>query len=312
MADLDSDRLELLERQLAERVTERVRSSLFKLYAAVGAAVIAALGFVGWDLVADIKSDVMAEISGQVERDVQAKREEITERVAETRIIARRANEVIQRVEDQLDAFEPQAKSLDETIEKVSSLNTTSQDLIDAYSRELQPLVNNVESLRQRLVELAEQVDELNALVSDSGGGTEPAVATTAQRSAAIQSVIADSKAAGERFEQARSRTTVFFQFAEGRRDQAEALSAALAADGYIVPGEDRESGAAAKHEVRYFHEGDEAAARRLAQDATRALRSLGYPPRAVPDVEVNPLVAYAGKKPRPGVLELWLEIPPR
>lgn len=46
----DEDRMELLERQLAERVTARVRPALFKLYASVGVAVIAALGFVSWTL----------------------------------------------------------------------------------------------------------------------------------------------------------------------------------------------------------------------------------------------------------------------
>ncbi|EGW54422.1 hypothetical protein [Candidatus Endoriftia persephonae] len=84
MADMDDDRIELLERQLAERVTERVRSALFRLYATVGLAVIGALGFVSWDIVSDIKSEIKSEIADSIDKEIKAKRAEITERVAET------------------------------------------------------------------------------------------------------------------------------------------------------------------------------------------------------------------------------------
>jgi uncharacterized phage infection (PIP) family protein YhgE len=313
MTDLNGDKLELIERQLADRVTERVRSALFRLYATVGVAVISVIGFVSWDIVTDIKSEIKSEIKKDIDKEIAAKRTEITERVTETRIIAKRANEVIQRVEKQLDEFEPQAEDLDETIQKVKTLNVTSKNLIAEYSREIQPLVSNVESLSQRLVSLAKQVDQLNTLASGSSVSIgEEVIQTTQQRSAAIQSVISDSKEAEQRLDQARKKTTVFLQFAGGRREQAEALSAALIADGYIVPGEDREGGAAGKHEVRYFHDEDEKNAERLAEDTTRAFRTLGYTDRNIPDVVVNSLVTYPGKKPRLGVLELWLEIPPR
>jgi archaellum component FlaC len=277
----------------------------------VGVAVVGVLGFVGWDIVSDIKLEIKSEITDAIDEEIAAKRAEITDQATETRIIAKRANEVIQRVENQLDEFEPQAENLRETIEKVKALNVTSQDLIATYSTELQPLVSNVESLSQRLVALAEQVDQLNSLVSagEPGPGTEVPQATQ-QRSEAIKSVISDSREAEQRFENARSKATVFFQFAVGRRDQAEALSAALKTKGYIVPGEDREGAATAKHEVRYFHESDREAAERLAEDTTSVLRSLNYVRESVPDVIARPFVTYQGKKPSPGVLELWLEVP--
>ncbi len=134
MTDIDNDRLELLERQLAERITNRVQPALFKLYATVGLAVIGVLGFVGWDIVKDIKSEIKAEIVDSISKDVEAKRTEIVERVTETRVMARRANMVIERLEKQLDDFQPQAENLDETIKKVKALNVTSQDLIATYS----------------------------------------------------------------------------------------------------------------------------------------------------------------------------------
>lgn len=310
--DFDDDKLELIERQLAEKVTERVRKALFKLYATAGVAVISVIGFVSWDIATDIKTEIKDDIMTAINREIEAKRVEITERVTETRIIAKRANEVIQRVERQLDEFEPQAADLDETIQKVKTLNVTSQDLIAAYTRELQPLVANVESLSQRLVELAQQVDQLNLLATTKtlGGGAETQL-TPEQRSAVIQSVISDSKQADQRFVQARSKTTVFFQFTGGRREQAEDVSAVLKAEDYIVPGVDREGTAKGKHEVRYFHDDDRETARRLAEDTTRALRNLGYTADVVPDVVVRSLITYQGKLPRRGVLELWLDIPP-
>lgn len=313
MADIDDDRIELLERQLAERITNRVQPALFKLYATVGLAVFGVLGFVSWDIVKDIKSEIKAEIVDSISREVEAKRTEIVERVTETRVMARRANMVIERLEKQLDDFQPQAENLDETIEKVKALNVTSQDLIATYSQEVQPLTSSVESLSIQLRALAEQVNQLNTIATAGGlnSGVD-STQTSQQRSAAIQSVISDTKVAEKRFAQARSKTTVFFQFAGGRREQAKELSAVLKRDGYVVPGEDREGGAAGKHEVRYFHDKDEAAAQRFADDATRALHGLGYPERTATKVTASSFVSYRSKKPRPGVLELWLELPPR
>lgn len=50
---------------------------------------------------------------------------------------------------------------------------------------------------------------------------------------------------------------------------------------------------------------------RRLAQDTTNALQSIVAAGRKTPDIVTSSLVSYQGKKPRRGVLELWLEIPP-
>ena len=87
--------------------------------------------------------------------------------------------------------------------------------------------------------------------------------------------------------------------------------TAALETARYIVPSEDRQSNAAAKHEVRYFHDNDKEAAQRLAEDTTAALRELGYASDQIPNIVVKSLVTFPGKKPRLGVLELWVEIPP-
>lgn len=308
----DDDQLELLERQLAERITARVRPALFRLYATVGVAVIGALGFVSWDIVEDIKSAIKTDVTDAIDKEIGEKRNEILEQVTETRIMARRVNIVIQRLEKQLDDFEPQAENLNETIEKVKALNVTSQDLIAVYSQQVQPLVANVESLSSQLGALAEQVNQLNSIaMAGEPDSAQESAGSSRQRSAAIQSVIVDTKDAEDRFAQARNKTTVFFQFAGGSRKHAEVLSAALKKNGYIVPGEERESGAVGKHEIRYFHDEDEAEANRLAENMNLALADSEFrdhPARV--DIIARSFVSYRGKKPRPGVLELWLEIP--
>lgn len=310
MTDLDDDRLELLERQLAERVTERVRPALFRLYATVGVSVIGALSFVSWDIVDDIKSEVKQEIKTEIADDIEKKREEIRDSATEIRITARRANEIIDQVEKQLVEFQPQAENLDKTIEMVREIKATSRDLQADYSRELEPLIASVESLSSQLTILAEQVNQVNASVASGGSvsGEEPAQSTE-NRTATIESVISDTKKAEQRFAQARDKTTVFFQFAGGAREQAEVLSTALKLEGYIVPGEDREVGAARKHEVRYFHEEDKDAAQQLANDTTLALYNLAYPDQETERITAVSMVSYTGKKTRLGVLELWLEI---
>jgi archaellum component FlaC len=310
MSDTEKDRLELLERQLAERVGSRVQASLFKLYAAAGLAVISVVGFFGWDLVGDIKSEIKTEVTQSIEADIGRKRLEISERVTEARFMANRANEVIQRVETQLDEFEPQAKNLNDTISKVRDLNITSRDLIANYSNELKPLVANVESLSSQLRVLAEQVDELSRISSGNEIPNDPvAVQTYEQRSNILSSVISDNKAAEERYAQARSKPTIFLQYTDGSQTQAEDIAAELKGLGYWLPGEERVDQASGKREVRYFHEEDEQAAQKLADDVNSVLTGMGLLSETSMEVGIKSLVSYRSKKPGAGILELWLDI---
>ncbi|NCR99644.1 MAG: hypothetical protein EWV58_02020 [Microcystis aeruginosa Ma_MB_F_20061100_S19] len=232
--------------------------------------------------------------------------------------MAKEAKDKIKEVQQQLKAFRPQAEGLNNNIQKVKILDDKIQKL-DKISTSLdiasqrQPLGSSVDSLQSQLKELAIQVDKLNSIVTVSvqKPGGESAQAAQ-QRKAAIQSVISATQKAEQSLAKKRERTTVFFQFAGGKREQAEALSEDLKKADYIVPGEDREGGAAGKHQVRYFYTQDRVAAESLAQDATRALRNLGYSISQVPNIEAKPFVSYSGKKPSQGTVELWLEIPSR
>jgi len=320
MEELDEDRLELLERRLADRVTERVRSDLLKLYAAMGTTAISVLGLFGWNIFQNLESGIKENIKDNLEEEIKPTRIQINKQLAETEVLAKQANGIVEKVKKQLDAFQPQAENLDNNIKLmkelsvgVQELNTNLRSVQGSTERDLYPIASSVKSLQRQLIELAIQVDKLNTIVTVSvqKPGGESAQAAQ-QRKAAIQSVISATQKAEQSLAKKRERTTVFFQFAGGEREQAKALSDALKKADYIVPGEEREGGAAGKHQVRYFYTQDRVAAESLAQDATRALRNLGYSISQVPNIEAKPFVSYSGKKPSQGTVELWLEIPSR
>jgi hypothetical protein len=99
--------------------------------------------------------------------------------------------------------------------------------------------------------------------------------------------------------------TTIFFQFAgEITRERAQAILKGLAKEGYDAPGEERVAAAAGLHEIRYFFEEDRDRAVQAAGDVNNVLAALGY--RA--EVTIKSFADFASAKPRPGVLELWLE----
>ena len=102
---------------------------------------------------------------------------------------------------------------------------------------------------------------------------------------------------------------TVFVQFAGGSRDQINDLIRAVGAgDKYTLPGAERLSSAAGKHSIRYYYDQDRESALGLQKDTNEALINLGYKGIQVDD----PTIPQGVKKPQPGVLELWLELPPR
>jgi hypothetical protein len=101
---------------------------------------------------------------------------------------------------------------------------------------------------------------------------------------------------------------TVFFQFAGGSREQAQAVSKALQARGYRIPGEERTPAAAGQRTVRFFYAADRAAAEKLAAETTATLQKLGY---ANLEVSVSDQTASTKKNPA-GLVELWLDLPPR
>src|SRR5690606_19909914 len=89
----------------------------------------------------------------------------------------------------------------------------------------------------------------------------------------------------------------------------AQELLRRLSLDGFVLPAEERVAAAAGKREVRYYHAEDRGAAEALQSSTAAALADLGI--EAEPEVAIVDLTGWKGRKPQPGVLELWVEFPP-
>ena len=322
MAEHSEETLELLERRLADRVTERVRPALFRLYAVAGSAVITALGLFGWSIVADIKDRARSRAEQSVQQAISPLITTATEKIRDssTKIdaqlavmewLGQRARVLTEKVDAQLRDFTPKTQILDDITKKVDDLERKRRDLEEAIERTriaatgIVPVAQQVEILAQQVKALSEQAT-LSAPQTERPGIQQEYPKIAAQ----AQNVAESTQQARQQVEAVAARPTVWFQFAGAPRPQAQDFSRALVKKGYIVPGEDREPGAAGKREVRYFYPEDKPLATRLATDAVDALQELGYNPP--PQVAVKSLVEYEGKKPRPSTLELWLELPAR
>jgi hypothetical protein len=317
---VDPKTLELLERQLADRVTERVRPALFRLYAVAGGAVIAVLGFLGLNLL-DWVSTRAEKIAEDAITKVQDKVDEVDRRISIKLGVAdqlsARVNTFVDTSSQALEAFRPKAAQLDALTKQLDELTQKRADL-ETRLGQAQAILVQVEALPTTVAQLGETLQTLSKALAEqaqlaagaTGGppGSESYAAQIANISSEVGSVITSAKKLGQEVQTVRHRPTVYFQFAGGQRSQAEDLAAALRQAGYPVPGEDRETGAAGKHEVRYFYDEDMVAAAKLAEDTRAALAGLGYSDRPLDAVS---LVSYSGTKPKPGVLELWLELPP-
>lgn len=316
---IDPRALELLERQIADRVAERVRPALFRLYAVAGGAVVAVLGFLGFNLLDEVSTRA-ERIAGEAIEQVQAKVDEVDQRISIKLGVAdelsARVTTFVDRSSAALEEFRPKARRLDELTVQLEELARQRADL-ETRLGQAQTILVQVEALPRTVAQLGETLQTLSdaltqqarVAASGSAGADGGYADQIAKVSSEIGSVITAAKNLGEEVQTVRRRPTVYFQFAGGNRAQAEELAAALRQAGYPVPGEDREAGAAGKREVRYFYAGDAAAAANLAEDTQTSLVRLGYPDRPVDAVS---LVSYSGTKPKSGVVELWLELPPR
>ncbi len=101
---------------------------------------------------------------------------------------------------------------------------------------------------------------------------------------------------------------TVYFQFSTVPREKAKQVSLALQAKGYRIPGEERIDMKRGLDEVRYFYPQDKDAADKLAADVTETLRSLGY--TGLPPTVSQSYTSLPSKKNRPGIIELWIDLP--
>jgi archaellum component FlaC len=332
----EEDRVELIERRLAETVEERVRGRLFKVYGMVGGSILTILGLVGYDglrRIQDIaidaaKQEATAQVGPAVER---------------ARTVVEQARTAVEAATKQANAAEVTLQLAHERLDHVDDVLARGESRITGFATEIAEASTKYDSLNaeinkaeSELVQTAAEIDNQQKRASDSfaGAGTLSDLArvvdTLTQQVSALNKqvkeitqiakiVTTESGASQKELDKVMTEAvqavpttpatnTVFFQFAQLPRDQAKEIVMALRNRGYSVPGEDREDAAKDLQEVRYFFDDDLPAAGRLVTDVRATLEQLGF--GEVP-IKVKDLTSYKGQKPRAGVLELWLDLVP-
>lgn len=258
--------------------------------------------------------------------DTQAKDARLKFQLSEalTDEVAKRVARNMDQVDERVRSFDAKVAVLTQFGGRVDDLDHRSTELdlkikdghaqTDARLAKLNDMVadvGRVADMDRNLATLAQQVAAMQTAmqqVASAAPAAAPAPAAYASVRSALQGIVSESgrrtEAAAKPADEAR---TVFVQFAGGLREQAKSLSEALRRDGYVVPGEERTAGAAGQREVRYFHDSDRASATELVRAVNAALVDLGYGVT----VAGADFTGYRKLKPRPGTLELWLEMPP-
>ncbi|MES0863271.1 hypothetical protein ABLN87_13025 [Ruegeria sp. SCPT10] len=160
---------------------------------------------------------------------------------------------------------------------------------LETVARSVDTLGAQLAAMNKQLLELTQKASTTEALVQQGADGAAIQEAVTEVASETLGSL---------------ATTTVYFQFAGSTRELAEAISERLKAESYILPGEERTSIAAGKHEVRFFFPEDFDQAQKLVEDVNSILLSMGLQA----NVSVSDFTDFQRAKPRRNTLELWLE----
>jgi len=321
--DIDEDRFELLERRLAENVDNKVRQSLFKFYGAIGVVVVAVAGYAGFDFVQQTKKDAQDQAAAAakeiVDTQVKPVADEAERTLNDLKIkmgvfdeLQSRAVAAVDDLQKKLIEFEPQAKSLSDTIAKVEALDLRRRDL-ESRLDSVASLVGSLEEITRNMTDLARKVDSLAESVgnlSHQAGETKVLAETAALRSQ-LSTVITNTEQAQttiQDVQQTAAQTTVYFQYYAMQPDQVQAIQEALRKASFKVPGAEKQPmPQSGLFEVRYYWASDRPEADRLAQAASNAMKEANI---ATASVDVQDYTKYTRAKPRAGTIELWLGLP--
>ena len=242
--------------------------------------------------------DRREQILREVRSDTRAQRRLAEEMQEETQVFF----ETTREKSENLDASRQElADNFQRLNENLSDYQTRTEEFGIELNRlasagDLETVARSVDLLGAQLAAMNDQLFELTQKAS-----TTEELFQQGADGAAIQEAVAD---VAPETPSSTASATVYFQFAGSTRELAEAISGRLESRGYIMPGEERTSIAAGKHEIRYFFEEDLAQAQKLGEEVNAALLAMGL--RS--NVSVSDFTSYQGAKPRRSTLELWLE----
>jgi len=303
---IDADTLELIERRLSEKIEADIRGRLFKSYLGLGAVVLAILGYVGFNITSQIKTDIESTFNNTFVSKFQDKMDAIKDKATMIDVLTDATQRNALNLQTVADAAKPQIALIETYASQVQDLNSKTKDLQSSLLVQSASYMDKVNKLSDQISALALEVQKL-ADATDKGltVGSPPqeAAQQVAISSAGISS---SSKAIQSTIAAVKKPSTVFLQYAMPK-ETAQAIAKQLGDQGFLIPGIDSEASAAGLNEVRYYYDGDRPAAAILADAASKILHA-AIP--GAPAVNVRSLTDWPNRKPNPGTLELWVSSP--
>ncbi|MBA1149180.1 hypothetical protein H0Z60_19210 [Ectothiorhodospiraceae bacterium WFHF3C12] len=285
----DDERSELMSRQIADRVTESVESSLRRRYSWIGLVTAFVLGGVGYGLITAVVKDANESVlRAQVLLDDSEQKLERIDALAD------RSREQLGSLEEDMRATQARLEDRAKEIDELLSARRQDVDNLGRTAQQIEELWASVRDLNERLAETG-----LTSPESTSGAGEMAEDASSWKER--IDRLAEENAYVQERI--ATSRTTVYLQVARLSSEAAEAVTTALSNAGYSVPDPQLVRGVPGQ-QVRYFHSADRSAAEAVGQAASDALKASGASDAVI---DVVDLTDWPQKKPREGTVELWL-----
>ena len=306
--------LELLERRIADKVTEQARKRVIGHYAVVGSTLAAVAAFVGWSVVGWVQHEAETRIDAKIsaltaainDKTVQVTNAQsaIAVRLGVLDDLSQHAGRTIDKVDETLQGFAPKSRRLEQAASDIAELEERVRPIRGTIEQAEQNRTD-LERVSGQLNTLAQQVAQLITVAQQApASGPAPAAGTFSSIAAATAGVATGSASIAKDIAANRAMPTVYVQFSGFQREMIDLLRQQLAAKGFNVPAAERTGAATKLAEVRYFHEGDRTEAERLARLTTEALRSLV--PTDAREVKAANSTGYGGTKPKPATLELW------
>jgi hypothetical protein len=331
----ESDKFELFARRLIDDVKPKIESKIFSHYRKVGYIVITVLGLVGvtigWPaLMGIIKTEIAEQIKQQVYEPVNKAKKTAAKakKIADETLIGLNAKQSfvhnsIARLglkhDDAAINIERTGLQIKKANNEIRRLFTSKNEML-ALTKYLRSQVQTNPINRQEFTRLEKLIGDvasqtsklaaaLNVIQTDQSEITRIKITEESLKTlAALQDENVEK--ANADLKDVRKTSMAFIQFAGGRRKDIENASEFLRADGWKVPPEQRISLAAGKNEIRYYFKENEDAAKELRNDLIKSLEKAGIAVAKFSIVKLNP--NHFKTKPAHGVLEVWVEIPPR
>ncbi|HWA49940.1 MAG TPA: hypothetical protein VG742_16835 [Dongiaceae bacterium] len=311
--EVSGDFLELLELRLSESISTRVRTSLFKWYAVIGAVVGAVLTYAGIDVIGRINDAATDRAQKMIEEQIKPTIDEAEQQAQNATVqlkvieeLNKNGRAAIEKLNARLEELEPQAEKLQQAADAIAALEVQRRDL-EAGLSGVNQSITSLQELGDKVAALATQVSALSDIVSslqlNQKSSTDVKVIGDA-----LQALAEQSQQVTQQVATIRDQTRVFFQFYGMPGDTAQELSQHLRTAGYIVPGAERVAmNSAGLSQIRFFWPEDASRAENLRADVEKALNDAGIVARPV---TVVPRTDWAKEKPRRGTVELWIGLP--